>query len=115
MGGLISLDYALLHPERLDEVVAISPPLTYAGMSPGLLAFVRALSYVAPRLAIREKPDYAKLTRDTEVARVLAADPLRHAQATTALGRELMGAHSRVNAGAATLEIKGPHRPVPPA
>lgn len=120
MGGLISLDFALLHPERLNGVAAICPPLVYAGMSPAMMALVRALSYVAPRFTVTEKPDYTKLTRDPEVTRVLAADPLRHAQATAALGRELMAAQSRVNAGAATLRVplllqQGLADPVTPA
>ncbi|HWP96087.1 MAG TPA: lysophospholipase [Syntrophomonadaceae bacterium] len=105
LGGLICLEYALQYPSELQGVIAVSPALSYSGLSPVCLKIIRILSLVRPEYTIELRPDYTKLTRDTEAAEILAADPLRHAKMTLRLGRELLNSGNQVRARAHDLKV----------
>lgn len=100
LGGLIVLDYALLHPEGLRGVIAVSPPLGRVGVPAPLLALGRVLSRVWPRFSIRTGMDLSGLARDPAVAQTVLADPLFHRVGTARLSTEVAAAIDRVQAGA---------------
>ncbi len=105
LGGLISIEYALRNPEGLSGIISISPALGYSRLSPFKSILFRALSYLKLNLTLKSQPDYAKLTRDTEVVEILAADPLRHEQMTLKLWREFLNARNWVRAHATDLRL----------
>lgn len=57
---------------------------------------LNVLSLIKPDFTTEQEPDYAKLTRDEEVAKSLAADPLRHDRMTVGLWREIIKAQNWV-------------------
>jgi acylglycerol lipase len=79
LGGLIALLHALAHPEALAGAAVTSPSL---GAHPSLRpsrakrAVARLLSALAPRTLFRTGLDPRGLSRDPEVVRAYAADPL---------------------------------------
>jgi alpha-beta hydrolase superfamily lysophospholipase len=100
LGGLIVLDYALLHPDGLRGIIAVSPPLGRLGVPAPLLALGRVLSRVWPRFSIRTGMDLSGLARDPAVVQAVLADPLFHRVGTARLSTEVAAAIDRVQAGA---------------
>ena len=100
LGGLIVLDYALLHPDGLRGIIAVSPPLGRLGVPAPLLALGRVLSRVWPRFSIRTGMDLSGLARDPAVVQTVLADPLFHRVGTARLSTEVAAAIDRVQAGA---------------
>ncbi|HYI99979.1 MAG TPA: alpha/beta hydrolase [Thermoleophilaceae bacterium] len=76
MGGLIALEYALLHQDELTGLV-LSAPLAVLDANPVARGAARALSAVAPRLPIY-RIDATTVSRDPEVVRAYERDPLNH-------------------------------------
>lgn len=119
MGGLLTLDYALQHPETADGVVAIAPAVALS-TSPWLMRSLGLLALVLPAWAISSKPNYDQLTRDPAALQRLAADKLRHGDMTPGLGSQLWRALHRTNAKAAgfklpLLMLYGDADPITPA
>ncbi|MBA3259141.1 MAG: alpha/beta hydrolase [Gemmatimonadales bacterium] len=100
LGGLIVLEYALHHPERIRGVIAASPPLGRLGIPASLLLLGRLMSRVLPRFALRTGMDLGGLARDPIVARTVLADPLFHRWGTARLSTEVAAAIARVQAAA---------------
>ncbi|MGD0153078.1 MAG: lysophospholipase [Thermacetogeniaceae bacterium] len=96
LGSLISLEYAMRHPEGLKGIITISPPLRYSGFSPATVLALRVLSIIKPDFTMEQQPDYTKLTRDPEVVKFLVADTLRHEQMTARLWRAVLDSQSWV-------------------
>lgn len=96
LGGLISLEYSMRYPEDLSGIIAICPPLSFTRYSPIMAKVLNVLSLIKPDFTTEQEPDYAKLTRDEEVAKSLAADPLRHDRMTVGLWREIIKAQNWV-------------------
>jgi len=79
MGAMIALDWALLHPERVDRLVLCAPPFALA-IRPNMLK-VRAA-----QLLVRLWPGFSQgnmilpsmLSHDQEIVRIHASDPLVH-------------------------------------
>jgi alpha-beta hydrolase superfamily lysophospholipase len=94
------LDYALLHPDGLRGIIAVSPPLGRLGVPAPLLALGRVLSRVWPRFSIRTGMDLSGLARDPAVVQTVLADPLFHRVGTARLSTEVAAAIGRVQAGA---------------
>ena len=79
MGGLISLRYAIRHPDLLDGAVVSSPALGSHpdAQPPGFLRFaVRILSLLAPRVLFPSDLDTNAVSRDPEVVRAYIGDGL---------------------------------------
>jgi alpha-beta hydrolase superfamily lysophospholipase len=89
LGGLISLEYSIHHPEGLSGITIICPPLSFSRYSPLMAQVIKALSWIKPDYATKQKSDYTKLTRDAEIIKSLAADPLRHEEMTARLADEI--------------------------
>jgi alpha-beta hydrolase superfamily lysophospholipase len=100
LGGLIVLEYALLHPDGLRGVIAASPPLGRLGVPAPLLMLGRVLSRVWPRFSIRTGLDLSGLARNPEVVQTVLADPLFHRVGTARLSTEVVAAIARVQAAA---------------
>lgn len=96
LGGLISLEYSMRYPEDLGGIIAICPPLSFTRYSPIMVKALKVLSLIKPDFHTKQEPDYTKLTRDAEVAKSLAADPLRHEQMTAGLWQEILKAQNWV-------------------
>lgn len=105
LGGLISIEYALKKPEGLAGLIAISPALGYSRVSPLKTRVLRAFGYLRPDFTLKTQTDYAQLTRDAQVADVLAADPLRHEHMSLKLWRELDNCRHWVRSHAVDLSV----------
>ena len=105
LGGLISLEYAIRWPKGLKGLIAISPAIHHAGIPSAMVTPHRAISSGKPDLAKKELSEYAKLTRDAEIKKSLAADPLRHEQMTAGLWRAVLDGQDWVKAHACDLRL----------
>jgi alpha-beta hydrolase superfamily lysophospholipase len=105
LGGLISIEYALQHPEDLSGIISTSPALGYSRLSPYKIILFYVLAYLKPNFTFKSQPDYAKLTRDIEIVKILAADPLRHEQMTLKLWQEFLNTRNWVRAHAPDLRV----------
>ena len=120
LGGLVALEYAMMHPDGLDGVVAVSPPLGRVGVPPILMALGRVMSRVWPRFSLEAHMDLGNLSRDPQAAAELVGDPLFHRKGTARLSTEVTAAISRVQAGAPSFRVPvlllhgGEDRMVPP-
>lgn len=100
LGGLIVLEYALDHPDRIRGVIAASPPLGRLSVPAPMLALGRILSRVWPRFSLRTGMDLSGLARDPAVIRMVLADPHFHRLGTARLSTEVVAAIARVQAAA---------------
>lgn len=88
LGGLLTLAYVLQHGEGLNGVI-----VTGAGLRSPLqeqkakIALVRLLGSLMPTLIIKSDLETAALSRDEEVVRRYAADPLVHDKVSLGFGR----------------------------
>ncbi len=103
-GGLLVLDYALDHPVGLSGVVALSPALD-VGIPASKRWLARLLSRLWPTYAADTSLDRTNVSRDTEAARRLLADPLAFHAATARYATEVFAAQHRVQARAAGLAV----------
>ncbi|MBE9075737.1 alpha/beta hydrolase [Romeria aff. gracilis LEGE 07310] len=96
LGGLIVLDYVLRYPDapevsQLRGLVVSAPPIRPVGVAkPYRVAIARLLSGIFPRFSLKVGIDTSGLTRDPEVNREAAADPLVHPYATLRWGSETL-------------------------
>jgi acylglycerol lipase len=105
MGGLIAAGYLLSDRPRPDLTVLTAPGLdsTLAGWKKRLAP---TLARVAPTLAVPNGVPLETLSRDPEVGRRVAADPLNGRTSTVRFGAEALAEQARVRARA--REIGGP-------
>jgi len=77
MGGLITLRYLACQAQSIGGAVVSAPLLGFAVQIPKFKAFIgKATGLIAPRLRMANEIDPAVLSRDPEVGRAYAADPL---------------------------------------
>jgi len=76
-GTLVTLLFVLTHPEAVVGVILSATMLGLAHMSPPLLLLANVLNAVAPRWKVIPL-DSSTLSRDPEVLRASANDPLNH-------------------------------------
>ena len=120
LGGLIVLDYALHHPEGLDGVIAVSPPVGRLGVPRYMLLLAEVASRVWPRLALKTGMDLSGLARDPAIVHEVLNDPLFHRVATARLGTELQRIITELQQNAASFTAPllllhgGADRMVPP-
>jgi alpha-beta hydrolase superfamily lysophospholipase len=103
LGGLVVLDYALEHPEKIAGVIAAAPPLGKVGVPPLLMMLGRVMSRIWPRFSLEVGMDLSGLARDPAVVEAVLADPLFHRRGTARLSTEVTAAIERVQSGAARL------------
>jgi alpha-beta hydrolase superfamily lysophospholipase len=95
MGALIALDFALESDDRpqdrLSGLILSGTPLEPVGVAkPWLVLVAKVLSRVRPRTSLKPDIDPDTLSRDPEVVRVYAEDPLVHHHATARWGIEAL-------------------------
>lgn len=105
MGALLALDLALAHPDRVNAVVAASPPLGEVGVPPALMLLARLTSRLLPRISLKTRMDLSGIAADPAVLEELLADPLFHRVGTARLATELEQAAERVRTGIASIQV----------
>ncbi len=105
LGGLIALEYVLRDPASLRGVIASSPLLVQAGLSPVVVTLAKVLSRVAPGTAIKTGLDASTISRDPAVVKAYQDDPLVHSFGTPRLSTEITAAQNWTNAHAADLKL----------
>jgi alpha-beta hydrolase superfamily lysophospholipase len=104
MGGLISLDYAIEHGERLSGVAAISPAISYQAA-----AFERfglmIMNRLKPDFPFIKKGNFKLNQKDPDLQAKQNPEGLRHNTITPALGRCLLQAISRVEKQSSALKL----------
>lgn len=106
MGALIVLDYLAAAPRELAGAILSGAPLDPRGVgSPALVLAARALSRLWPSMPMTLDLGARSLSRDPEVQRAYADDPLVHHRATPRWGTESMATLRRVRERAARLQL----------
>ena len=105
LGGLIVLDYALVHPKGLRGVIAAAPPLGRLSVPAPLMALGRVMSRVWPRFSVRTGMDLSGLAKDPTVRDTVLADPLFHRRGTARLSTEVVATIARVQAAAPRFPV----------
>lgn len=105
MGGLMALDYALAHPRGLLGVVASAPALTAALPPWWKLALANVARVTTPAAGFPHGLDESGMSRDPEVVRLRATDPLMHGKISPRLYFAFEEARQRVMRDARRLAI----------
>jgi alpha-beta hydrolase superfamily lysophospholipase len=105
MGGLIALDYALSHPRDLHAVVASAPALKTAMPPWWKLALANVAAVTAPSVGFPTGLDESGMSRDAEVVRGRAEDPLVHQKISPRLYNAMNEARQRVLRDARRLSV----------
>ncbi len=103
LGGLIAIDYAMLHPGGLRGLVAMGPALGEIGVPRYLVWLSRLLSRIWPSFSLDTHLNSAAMSRDPAAVARLEADPLVHGRGTARLGTEVFQAIERVRKNAGKL------------
>ncbi|NET51496.1 MAG: alpha/beta hydrolase [Merismopedia sp. SIO2A8] len=90
LGGAISLDYAIRHPNTLAGVVAIAPALGVVGIPPLKMAIGKILSNVWPGFTLHTGINDGAASRDPAIISQYQSDPLRHTRGTARLATEFI-------------------------
>jgi alpha-beta hydrolase superfamily lysophospholipase len=105
MGGLLALDYALGHPRELAGVAASAPALRTAMPPWWKLVLANVARATAPAMGFPHGLDEAGMSRDPEVLRLRASDPLVHDRISPRLYHEMSEARLRVLRDARRLAV----------
>jgi len=89
MGGLISLDQAIMYPDLLSGVIASAPLLGTPAVSPAKLWAARLLSRLWPTFSMDAGLDANAISRDLGAVREYEEDPLVHGKGSVRLATEL--------------------------
>jgi alpha-beta hydrolase superfamily lysophospholipase len=105
MGGVIALDYAIAHPRTLLAVV-VSAPAIRTKMPPWWkLALANVAKATTPAMGFPHGLDESGISRDPEVMKARAADPLMHDRISPRLYFALNEAQQRVLREARKLQV----------
>jgi acylglycerol lipase len=106
LGGLISLDYVLHHPESFAALAVSSPYLAPAFEIPAVKRLLGTLvSPVAPTLAVESGLSAESLSHDPAVVEAYATDPAVFPTVTLGWFREVEGAQAEVFARAGEIRL----------
>ncbi|MCY1075957.1 alpha/beta hydrolase [Archangium lansingense] len=106
MGGLITLDYVLRHPEGLSGTIISGPPFESVGVATPLLVLsARVLSLIWPVFALEVPLEPEALCRDPAVVSHYLKDPLVHRKASARWAVEAIEANVWVKDHAAELRL----------
>ncbi len=105
MGGVLALDYALAHPQRLVAVVASAPALRTTMPPWWKLTLANVARITAPAAGFPNGLDESGISRDPEVLRLRDQDPLVHDRITPRLYFDFNEARQRVLRGARRLQV----------
>lgn len=82
MGGLITANYVLHHPQGLRGVILSAPPLGDVGVSPLLRLLGRVVSIIKPEMVFKSGLELSGISRDPVVVEAYNNDPLIHGKIT---------------------------------
>lgn len=108
MGGLISINYALDYPEKLDGAIISSPALgTHPEYQPPLVLrlLVKIMSRLTPRALFKSNLDTNAISRDPQVVQAYISDPLVSEKVSARWFDSMMKAIAESNSRAASLRI----------
>ena len=106
LGGLVSLDYVLHHPETFSALAVSSPFLAPAFAIPPLKKTLGTLAaHILPTLAVPSGLEAAWLSHDPEVVRAYTQDPLVFPTTTVGWFREVEAAQEEVFARAPEIRL----------
>jgi len=103
VGGLVVLNYALLHSQGLAGVIASAPLLAKPNISPLVLTIASLLSRFLPTFALDTKLDPATVSRDPVEVKRYVDDAMVHSKTSARAGAEGMAALEWVQAHAGEL------------
>jgi alpha-beta hydrolase superfamily lysophospholipase len=105
MGGLLALDFALAHPDMLAAVIASAP--AFRGTIPPWwkLALANLARVTTPSAGFPHGLDESGMSRDAEVLKGRATDPLVHDRISPRLYFDLSEARQRVMLHARRLQV----------
>jgi len=103
LGGLVATELVLLHRMEVPGLL-LSAPAIVPRLTGRETLKLRALSLLAPRLAIELPSDASRLTRDPEQQRIALEDPLNHGFKSAELVNWLMRTAGQVLAAADQLD-----------
>ncbi|MAT99294.1 MAG: lysophospholipase [Anaerolineaceae bacterium] len=106
MGGNITLNYVLRHPEGYNGVIASAPAVGKLDIPPILAFMSKILSRLAPAMQVKTSLDANDISRDPTVAKAYADDPMVLDFGTPRFGVEFSAAADWAMAHAA--EFKPP-------
>ena len=91
MGATIALDYILHYPKVLKGAILSGTPFESAGaVKPALVTLANMLSKILPRFSMNLGLDITALSREPEVVRAYASDPLVSRLVTARWGTEML-------------------------
>lgn len=106
MGGLISLDFLLHHPDAgLRGAIVSAPAVGQIGVAPILLRISRLLARVWPTFSLNSGLDAKDISRDPQDVAAYQNDPLVHSTGTVRLATEVMDAAAWCQTNAHTLQL----------
>lgn len=105
LGGVMALDHALAHPERLAGLVLSSPGLRIPAPPAWKVALARLVCALAPAAGFPNGLDPAGLSRDAEVVQRYRTDPLVHDRISPRTFFAFRDAAERGRRGAQTLRV----------
>jgi alpha-beta hydrolase superfamily lysophospholipase len=82
MGGLITANYVLHHPQGLSGVILSAPPLGDVGVPLWLRLLGRLVSVVKPDAVFKSGLELSGISRDSDVIEAYNNDPLIHGKIT---------------------------------
>lgn len=104
MGGLIVLDYGLHYPDGLQGVMASAPHLSDPPISRLLTFLSKTLSGVWPSITFDAGIDGSGLSRNPNIVKDYADDPLVHGKGSARLATELSATVANTQANAANFQ-----------
>jgi alpha-beta hydrolase superfamily lysophospholipase len=105
MGGLIVLGYALDHPQGLKGVIASGPAVGDVDAPKILLLIGRIFSRILPSISMDSGLNVDAISRDPEVVKAYAEDPLVFSKASARWSTELTSAIERARARASQFQL----------
>jgi alpha-beta hydrolase superfamily lysophospholipase len=106
MGALVGLDFLLHYPQGVSGAIISGAPIEPAGVNdPFRIAIARILSGVWPRFSVNLGLDITALSRNPNVVKAYADDPLVSRMATARWGTEILNTVAWVKTHAAELTI----------
>jgi alpha-beta hydrolase superfamily lysophospholipase len=106
MGGLISLDFLLHHPDaELRGAIISAPVVGQIGVAPILLRLSRLLARVWPTFSLGSGLDAKDISRDPQDVAAYQNDPLVHSRGTVRLATEVMDAAAWCQTHAHSLQL----------
>lgn len=91
LGGVMTLDYLLNHPEEdIRGYICSAPAIGKVGISPILLGLSRIFTHIAPRLSLDTGLELDAVSRDPTWLESSRQDPLYHSKGTPRLATEVI-------------------------